>query len=74
MPIYEYICEECLKKFELVRSISQADDAAVCASCRSAKTHRIVSKCFSKGDHLSENHSSGSCQSCSGGSCSHCGH
>ncbi len=74
MPIYEYVCENCAKKFELLRSFSEADKAADCPVCHSAQTHRAVSKCFSKSDGMTVSSGSGGCHSCAGGSCASCGH
>ncbi|MHC1770868.1 MAG: zinc ribbon domain-containing protein [Flexilinea sp.] len=75
MPIYEYVCEDCSKKFEIIRSISQADDAVACSGCSSLHTRRSISKCFSKVNGTSESSTSyGGCNNCSGGNCSHCGH
>jgi putative FmdB family regulatory protein len=34
MPLYEYTCTECKKKFELIRSLSERDDECECPHCR----------------------------------------
>ena len=33
MPIYEYYCAACGEEYQLLRSISQADDPAPCTAC-----------------------------------------
>ena len=44
MPIYEYTCSKCKKKFEqLVRSMKAADDPAKCPECGSDQTARSLS-------------------------------
>ncbi|QNT76111.1 FmdB family zinc ribbon protein [Dehalogenimonas etheniformans] len=42
MPIYEYICAQCHKKFEVLRSMSDTS-AAVCPKCGSSDTKRKMS-------------------------------
>jgi len=43
MPIYEYVCESCNKKFDqLVRRMS-GEHSAKCPECGSAKTARTLS-------------------------------
>ena len=34
MPLYEFTCTECKKKFELIRSLSERDDECECPHCR----------------------------------------
>ena len=41
MPIYEYECEECGLKFELMRKIGE-DNGVECTRC-TGRTHRIFS-------------------------------
>lgn len=46
MPIYEYVCKSCNKKFDqLVRRMSSADEesAVACPECGSKKTARALS-------------------------------
>ncbi len=44
MPIYEYECTKCDKKFELMRSMSRADESASCPHCK-GEAKRVVSVC-----------------------------
>lgn len=74
MPIYEYKCQECGKRFEALRSIKDADIPIQCEGCHSTKTHRIASACFSKVSGVSASSGAGGCSGCSGGSCASCGH
>ena len=75
MPIYEYVCSECNAKFELLRSMSKADDDADCPEC-SKKAERVLSKfaCFSTDSSgmTSAVGGGGSCSSCASGNCSTC--
>jgi putative FmdB family regulatory protein len=75
MPIYEYVCKDCQKEFESLRSMSQADAQIECTACGGENTHRkpSVCNCESGGKALAGS-SSASCGSCSGGSCAGCGH
>jgi putative FmdB family regulatory protein len=43
MPLYEYQCEECAARFEERRSMADADRAAVCPTCDSLLTIRVIS-------------------------------
>ncbi len=47
MPIYEYRCTKCGKDFELMRSMSQMNEAALCPECGS-EAERQVSNFASK--------------------------
>ncbi|MDD5668456.1 MAG: zinc ribbon domain-containing protein [Candidatus Omnitrophica bacterium] len=74
MPIYEYECRTCKKKFEyLVRS---KDEAIQCPECAGSEVSRLLSTfAFTskdKGGNITA--SSGGCSGCSGGNCSTCGH
>ncbi|NLC30103.1 MAG: zinc ribbon domain-containing protein [Chloroflexi bacterium] len=72
MPIYEYYCRHCGKKFELLRSFSEADTQANCEFCGSKEVRRQLSKINAFSDGASLN-AGGQCSSCSSGNCSSCG-
>jgi putative FmdB family regulatory protein len=83
MPIYEYICNQCGKKFEALRSIKDADAAIECKYCNNAHTQRALSVCYAHGtggggvSDFAPSYSSGGgggCGGCSGGSCGSCHH
>ncbi len=44
MPLYEFSCADCRKKFTVLCGISQRDDAHTCQHCGSKKTQRLVSR------------------------------
>lgn len=44
MPFYDYRCEECDTVFEQRRSMADADKAAVCPTCDSLLTTRLLSR------------------------------
>ena len=75
MPIYEYLCSDCKLKFELLRSLSQADDGAPCPRCHNG-AERVFSTfaSFSKGDDglSAPLAGSNSCASCGAASCNSC--
>lgn len=43
MPMYEYRCRRCEKKFEMLRRMQDADRELECPDCRSAEVERMVS-------------------------------
>jgi putative FmdB family regulatory protein len=43
MPIYEYECDVCGKKFEMFRSISAGDDDICCPYCGEKKVTKVFS-------------------------------
>jgi putative FmdB family regulatory protein len=76
MPIYEYVCQKCKKKFELMRPFSRSAENAKCPVCQN-QADRIMSACVSMSDDASgvpkQLGSGGSCSSCSSGNCGSCG-
>lgn len=42
MPLYEYYCSDCQKKFELLVGHNQADDV-VCVKCQGEQVRRLLS-------------------------------
>ena len=81
MPIYEYRCESCSGKFEVLTRFAERDAAQVCPACESTRTRVLVSSfAFAGGGSLesmelgggeSAGESSGG--GCCGGSCGSCG-
>ena len=43
MPIYEYRCESCAERFEVLTGFAERDTAQVCPACESTKTRVLVS-------------------------------
>jgi len=75
MPLYEYFCPTCNQKFELLRSMSRAEETATCPSGHPG-ANRVLSlfASFSKGEDGSMLPVGGSpCASCATGACSTCG-
>ncbi len=75
MPIYEYVCPGCQLKFDLLRSLSQADEGAACPRCQ-ATAQRVLSSfaCFSRSESgVSSPLGGSSCTSCGAASCDSCG-
>lgn len=73
MPIYEYVCLDCGERFELIRSMKEADSPIACEACESQHTSRMLAlfNAHSAGRVVAGSQSGG-CASCSGGSCSCC--
>jgi putative FmdB family regulatory protein len=78
MPIYEYRCESCAGRFEVLTRFAERDSAQVCPTCESTKTRVLVSSfavasggdTSSASDFASE---SGGGGGCCGGACGSCG-
>jgi putative FmdB family regulatory protein len=43
MPIYEYRCEKCGSKFEILRGITAIDEELKCPKCGAEKPKRLLS-------------------------------
>ena len=74
MPIYEYVCNDCESKFELLRPLSQAVEGASCPSCHQS-AERVLSTfaCFSTDESgLSTMIGGNPCGGCSTASCDTC--
>ncbi|MBN1656246.1 MAG: zinc ribbon domain-containing protein [Deltaproteobacteria bacterium] len=75
MPIYEYGCDECGKRFESL--VFGAEKPEGCPSCHGVKIRRLLSSCsfVSKGKSGEIVRSSASsCSGCHAASCDNCGH
>jgi putative FmdB family regulatory protein len=76
MPIYEYRCESCSEKFEVLTRFAERDAGQVCPACESTKTRVLVSSFAMTGAGESSALDFGSSTSgggCCGGSCGSCG-
>jgi len=71
MPLYEFGCKTCGKRFERLVAAGKEKDV-VCDACGSADVRKMIS-CFGIGGGSSRiKASSSSCTSCSSKSCSTC--
>ena len=76
MPIYEYRCESCAEKFEVLTGFAERDTAQVCPACESTKTRVLVSSfAFASGESssMSDFASESGGGGCCGGGCGSCG-
>jgi putative FmdB family regulatory protein len=76
MPVYEYKCADCSRRFELLVQQREMSDSVVCRHCHSPKVQKLVSTFASIGtlESVGESPSTASgCGGCSGGSCGTCG-
>ena len=77
MPIYEYRCESCSGKFEVLTRFAERDQGQPCPSCESTKTRVLVSSfATAGGDTLQSLDFGGDTASgggCCGGGCGSCG-
>jgi putative FmdB family regulatory protein len=77
MPIYEYRCESCSEKFDVLTRFAERDEAQICPACESTKTRVLVSSfAFAGAGDSDSSLDFGSGQSaggCCGGSCGSCG-
>jgi putative FmdB family regulatory protein len=73
MPIYEYLCTDCGKRFEIIRSMKEADEPILCRLCLGDHTHRAISVFNAQsGSKIIAGGNTGGCTGCSSGSCSTC--
>ncbi|MFA7407671.1 MAG: zinc ribbon domain-containing protein [Anaerolineaceae bacterium] len=72
MPIYEYTCQDCNARFEILRPMQEADAPLTCTQCQGHHLKRSLSlfNASSAGRIIA---GGGQCSTCSGGSCSSCG-
>jgi putative FmdB family regulatory protein len=76
MPVYEYKCTDCSRRFELFVQQRAMSDSVVCRHCHSPKIKKLVSTFASVGggdESSSDSNTSSGCGGCSGGSCGSCG-
>ena len=82
MPVYEYQCQDCDKRFEALRPMSQIDAPIACPRCNGSNARRAISvfAAISRGADggssmlASSAPSGGGCGGCAGGHCASCGH
>jgi len=84
MPIYEFICGDCQKTFDLLLSMKADLSTVTCQHCSGRNVSKKVSsfatggaaKSFDlgSGDPGGHAHGGGGCGSCSSHSCGSCGH
>ncbi|NIM98165.1 MAG: zinc ribbon domain-containing protein [candidate division Zixibacteria bacterium] len=73
MPIYEYSCQRCGAKFDILQRASTSQ-APACPKCRSNQVKKLLSVfAFSSGGEFVSSSSKGtSCSTCSSRDCSGC--
>ena len=74
MPIYEYVCLDCKKEYEILRSFNEADKPVACNACGGENVKRKLSVFYAQSGGHTVSEASGGCSSCAGGNCSSCGH
>ena len=81
MPVYEYQCLACDKRFEALRPMSQMDLAIACPKCgtpdarRAISVFAAISRESGGGSRMvASSTSGGGCSGCAGGHCGSCSH
>ncbi len=81
MPVYEYQCQACDKRFEALRPMSQMDAPIACPGCAAPNARRklsvfaAISREAGGGSRMvASSTSTGGCSGCSGGNCASCKH
>ena len=74
MPIYEYYCQRCNEKYELLRPMQRSDEPATCPRGHSggARTLSVFAAVTKDASGVSTPMTGGGC-ACGGGGCG-CGH
>lgn len=75
MPIYEYFCDKCDKKFEM---LVMGKETPVCPECGTENIKRLMSACGfiskgSGGETVGASAGASGCGTCSSTSCATCG-
>ena len=74
MPIYEYICLDCKKEYEILCSFNEADQTIACNECGGENVKRKLSVFYAQsGGSTISGVGGGGCDSCAGGNCGSCG-
>jgi putative FmdB family regulatory protein len=73
MPIYEYRCESCSGKFELLTSFAEREQPHSCPSCNSSRTRVQVSSFAFAGIDTDFSAGEATGGGCCGGGCGSCG-
>lgn len=78
MPVYEYYCASCEKRFEALRTMSQADAPIACPQCAAPDARKVISMFAAitrdgGGSRLVASSGTSGCGSCAGGHCASCG-
>jgi putative FmdB family regulatory protein len=75
MPLYEYYCQSCERRFELLRPVSRMDNPAVCPEGHGG-ANRVLSTfaAFTQGDSGASEALAGTnpCSGCAADTCSTC--
>jgi putative FmdB family regulatory protein len=61
MPLYEYTCAKCKKKFELIRGLSERDEECECPHCRAKGKMQRQSSLISAAGHSQGDSPASSC-------------
>ncbi|MDA8337120.1 MAG: zinc ribbon domain-containing protein [Peptococcaceae bacterium] len=75
MPIYEFRCEKCGRRFERLCSLGESGENLRCPECGSPAPRRVMSGFAAGGSGSGSNASgasAGGCSGCAGGSCATC--
>lgn len=72
MPIYEFRCKACDKRFEAL--CSMGGNGATCPDCGSGDVKKLMSGFFSRSTSSDGGHShaGGKCAGCGSGNCGNC--
>jgi putative FmdB family regulatory protein len=74
MPVYEYECRDCDRRFDALTTMAQADEAS-CPHCSSANARRLLSVIGGLTGMASGSASASTSEgapACGGGACAHC--
>jgi putative FmdB family regulatory protein len=61
MPLYEYRCAECGKRFEILQRLGQGADGLTCPTCGASQLEKQYSTFASAGGTTQDNSSGGGC-------------
>lgn len=73
MPIYEFKCTTCGRRFEKLCSMGENGESMRCPNCDAPAPVRVMSSFSAKGVEVAGGGDAG-CTTCSSHNCSSCGH
>ncbi|MFW6055939.1 MAG: FmdB family zinc ribbon protein [Chloroflexota bacterium] len=73
MPLYEYECDACGRRFEVRQGVGENGTSLKCPSCKTPSPRRVFSTFACTGTDKPAFSGGGGCATCSSGSCASCG-
>ncbi|HHE42040.1 MAG TPA: zinc ribbon domain-containing protein [Dehalococcoidia bacterium] len=73
MPLYEYECDACGKRFEVRQNVGEDGSHLKCPRCETPSPRRVFSTFACTGTEVPALSGGGACSTCGSGNCASCG-